>query len=341
MSRILTGIRSNDQLHLGNYLGAIKPMVHLQQSLKEGDKLYFFVPDLHSITTATDHSTLFKRTLETVRIYIAAGIDPNRDDTIIYRQSHIPAHSELMWILSCFTYFGEAKRMTEFKDKSRRLGDNTITVGLFNYPILMAADILLYDAEYVPLGDDQKQHMELTRTLAQRLNNKFDSIFTVPKPWDEQLKFAGRDNSLRIRSLSKPQNKMSKSINDPKGTILLTDAPEAAARKIMSAQTDTLGKINFDYNSQPGISNLLQIGALLSGVSLDNFISKWEGKTSYGELKQAVAGYVGEFLAGFQERLGQVDETQALSALEKGEVKAREQASRKLEAVQKAIGFRD
>lgn len=337
---ILTGLRANGELHLGNYLGGILPMVRLQQSLKPDQSLYMFVPDLHSFTTPIDHSSLYKNSLQNVRFYLAAGVDPDHAHTMIYRQSFVPAHAELAWILECFTYFGEASRMTEFKDKSEQLGHKAVTVGLFNYPMLMAADILLYGATYIPLGDDQKQHIEITRTIAERVNHKFGDIFTVPADWNTQLAFAKREISIRIRSLTQPENKMSKSIDDPRGTIGLLDKPEGAATKIMSATTDSIGSINFDFEKQPGITNLLQIGALLSEQPFEAVISSWKGKSNYGELKSFVAELVQGFLSNLQERFEQASEAQVEEILAKGESQANEIANETLARVQRAVGVR-
>ncbi|NJL97031.1 tryptophan--tRNA ligase [Candidatus Gracilibacteria bacterium] len=228
--RILTGIRANGDIHLGNYLGAIKPMLDISKNLDSSDQFFMFVPDLHSITTEVDYSKLFQTTIDNIKIYLAAGLETNSKNIFLYRQSMIPAHSEMAWLLSCFSYFGELSRMTQFKDKSE--GKSNVSVGLFAYPIMMAADILLYSADYIPVGDDQRQHIELTRDLAIRINNKFDSkIFTPPQPWDKQLDFVDQQEGIRIRSLSNPSKKMSKSVMDPKGTILLKDNPEEAAKK--------------------------------------------------------------------------------------------------------------
>ncbi|MEX1995156.1 MAG: tryptophan--tRNA ligase, partial [Candidatus Saccharimonadales bacterium] len=178
---VLTGLRSNAEFHIGNYLGAIKPMVELQKEHAGQYQLNMFVPDLHSFTTPIDHSKLYEQTIENLKVFVAAGLDTDNADTFIYRQSYIPAHSELTWILDCFAGFGQASRMTEFKDKANRENEDSLTVGLFNYPVLMAADILLYDAKWVPVGDDQRQHVEFTRDLAMRMNNKFGELFTLPE----------------------------------------------------------------------------------------------------------------------------------------------------------------
>ncbi len=336
---ILTGLRSNDQIHIGNYLGAILPIVKLQKNHSADYQINMFVPDLHSFTTPIDHTMLYQNTLNNLKVFAAAGLDINNSDTFIYRQSFIPAHSELAWILDCFTYFGEASRMIEFKDKSKKFGDSTVSVGQFNYPILMAADILLYDAKWVPLGEDQQQHLELTRDIAIRFNNKFSDIFTVPEEWKKQLEFTNR-SSIRIKSLRNPENKMSKSIQDPNGTILMSDEPDEAVKKVMSATTDSVGKINYDPKNQPGISNLIQISALLKNVSLDDEISTWIDKTSYGDLKQSVAELVKQFLADFQSKLSAIDENELKTKLESDEKQVNEIANKKLLDVQKAVGLR-
>ena len=335
---ILTGVRSNDEPTLGNYLGAFVPMVRLQREKAGAYQLNMFVPDLHSFTTPIDHSTLYDRTLRNLKYFIAAGLDIDNADTYIYRQSFISAHSELTWILDCFTYMGEMSRMTQFKDKSA--GDANVTVGLLNYPVLMAADILLYGARWVPVGDDQKQHLEITRDIATRFNNKFGDVFTVPEDWKHQLEFASLDSGVRIRSLSNPDKKMSKSVSDPRGTILLSDEPNDAAKKVMSATTDSIGEIHFDWEQQPGITNLLQMLALLTDRDQAHVNAEWEGKSSYGDLKKAVAEAVQAFLTHFQARFESVDEGRLLSKLVASESAMRDEANRTLLSVQQAVGLR-
>lgn len=336
---ILTGIRANNNLHLGNYLGAILPMVKTQNQLQGSDKFYFFVPDLHSFTTPIDHSQLYNLTLENVQNYLAAGFNYTKSNSIMYRQSHVPAHSELTWILSCFTYFGEMGRMIQFKEKSAGKNE-TVSIGLFTYPILMAADILLYNGEYVPIGDDQKQHLEIARNIAIRFNHKFNQeIFSLPKPLKEQTQFFNLNESIRIRSLQNPESKMSKSIEDPKGTILLKDEPKVAAKKVMSAVTDTVGVINWDWQNQPGITNLLQILGLLSDISTEQIKATWTGKTSYGELKKEVATAVENFLTQFQAKFNTFTPEIAEKILIEGEKIANKIANKKLREVQKAVGL--
>lgn len=366
---ILTGLRSNGELHLGSYLGAILPMVDLQKKHAGQYQLNMFVPDLHSFTTPIDHGNLYENTIQNLKIYIAAGLDINQPDTFIYRQSFVPAHSELTWILDCFTGFGEMTRMTQFKDKSAslriaRLSDITgykdpmkemkaeefetvgqkleqrTTVGLFNYPVLMAADILLYGAMWVPVGEDQRQHVEFARDLAIRMNNKFGELFALPKDNKKQTEFAGREEPVRIRSLRDPGKKMSKSISDPAGTILLSDSTDDAVQKIMSATTDSEKSIHYDWEKQPGISNLLQIYALLSERSLTKVAKEWEGKSSYGDLKKAVAEKVKDFLADFQQKLAQVSQHELMQKLEADEGQMNEIAKQTLQRVQRAVGLR-
>ena len=334
---ILTGIRSNNELTLGNYLGAILPMINLQKKYAKKYQINFFVPDLHSFISPIDFSSLYKNTLNNIKTLVASGLDIS-EDCYIYRQSRISAHSELAWILDCFVYVGELNRMIQFKEKSK--GKGKVSVGLFNYPVLMAADILLYDAVYVPVGEDQRQHLELSRDIAIRINHQFNKeIFTIPKPWKEQLEFENLNAGLRIRSLKNPEKKMSKSISDPNGTILLNDGPDKAAKKIISATTDSLNSINYDYERQPGITNLLQIYALLSGQPLNKAIDKWRNESSYGELKKVTADLVANFLYSYQQNLRNVNEPAIISKLEKDENYLREIANAKLITVQKAIGL--
>lgn len=272
--------------------------------------------------------------MQNLKVFAAAGLPLDNTDVHIYRQSYIPAHSELTWILDCFTGFGEMSRMTQFKDKAGGESDRT-SVGLFNYPVLMAADILLYGATYVPVGDDQTQHLEFTRDIAERLNKRFDGLFIVPKPVKEQYEFFGKDQGLRVKDLADPAKKMSKSDDSGKGVIFLTDTPDEARKKIMGAETDSLGEIRHDYEKQPGVSNLLDILKLLGG-SPDEFV----GQKQYGPLKRAVADTVTEFLTGFQTMLSQVDEQAILGKLTDSEAKMNEQANATLEKVQKAVGLR-
>jgi tryptophanyl-tRNA synthetase len=382
--RVLTGLRANSSLTIANYLGAIHPMAELAKKHKDTHDFFLFVPDLHSFITPTDHDKLYENILQNVKVYVAAGgIDLKNEHMHVYRQSSVPAHSELTWILDNFTYMGELSRMTQFKDKAgldkqeeldfraafsklRSIGkrmrqgllqedlqemmlatkNESVNVGLFNYPVLMAADILLYGAKYVPVGEDQRQHIELTRNVGLRLNEKFKDVFddgvfqTVPVAWNDQLKFSGRDQGLRIRSLRNPDKKMSKSDTDAAGFVTLSDDPARAAKKIMAATTDSVGEINFDWNKQPGVTNLLQMLALLSSRDVQSVVNDWQGKTKYGDLKQAVAKEVGDFLQQFQTKLKAVDDAKLLARLEADEAKARDIAGAQLLRVQQAIGLR-
>ncbi len=336
---ILTGIRSNEEPTLGNYLGAFVPMVQLQQRYAGRYQLNMFVPDLHSFTTPIDHTTLYENTLTNLKYFIAAGLDITDEHTFLYRQSFIPAHSELTWILDCFTGFGEMSRMTQFKEKSAD-NNSTVTVGLFNYPVLMAADILLYNARWVPVGEDQFQHLEITRDIALRMNHKFGELFTVPEPTAKQTAFIQRDTGLRIRSLTNPEKKMSKSSNDQKSKINLADTPAQARKKIMAATTDSLGVINFDWQRQPGITNLLQLLAILTNRPQAEVNAEWVGQTQYGPLKRAVAEAVATFLTDFQTRLADISDETLLATLERSERAMNEVASITLLRVQKAVGLR-
>jgi tryptophanyl-tRNA synthetase len=337
---ILTGLRANNDLTIGNYLGGLLPIIDMAKQRAGEYQINLFVPDLHSFTTPIDHSQLQGQILQNLRVFVAAGLPIDNPDVYIYRQSHISAHSELAWILDCFTGFGEMSRMTQFKDKSSKLNEDRVSVGLFNYPVLMAADILLYNATYVPVGDDQTQHLEFTRDIATRLNNQFGELFTVPLPVPKQHAFFGKDQGLRIKDLMDPVKKMSKSDELGKGVIFMTDTPDAAAKKVMSATTDSYGEIRFDMRERPGISNLLQLLALLSGQTQQAVNEQWEGTTSYGDLKKAVAEVVRTFLSDFQARLAQVSEQALLAKLADSEAAMRTTAGHTLLRAQKAVGLR-
>lgn len=337
---ILTGLRANNDLHIGNYLGALLPLIDMAKNKAGEYQVNLFVPDLHSFTTPIDHTQLQAQIMQNVRVFVAAGLPLDHDDVHIYRQSFISAHSELTWILDCFTGFGEMSRMTQFKDKSAKVNEDRVSVGLFNYPVLMAADILLYDAAYVPVGDDQTQHLEFTRDIAERLNNQFGELFTVPAPVAKQHEFFGKDQGLRIKDLLDPSKKMSKSDETGRGVIFMSDTPEAAAKKIMSATTDSFNEIRYDPKERPGISNLLQILALFSNTELKEIIARYEGSTTYGDLKKDVAEVISGFLREFQSKLQSVGDSQLLAKLEKDEAIMREQAGHTLLKVQRAVGLR-
>lgn len=332
---ILTGLRANNNLHLGNYLGALLPMVDMANKHAGDYQINLFVPDLHSFTTEIDHTKLQAQIMQNLKIFVAAGLDLKNTDIYLYRQSYIPAHSELTVILNSFTGMGEMSRMTQFKDKSAKISEDRISVGLFDYPVLMAADILLYSADYVPVGDDQSQHIEFTRDIAQRMNVKFGDIFKVPKPVKDQHEFFGKDQGLRIRDLQEPTKKMSKSDESGKGVVFLTDTPDIAKQKIMSAATDSFGDIQYDNKERPGISNLLDILKLLGG-NPDDFI----GQKQYGPLKEAVSKEVSSFLRDFQSKLALVNDEALYAKLEASEAAMSKQADATLLKVQRAVGLR-
>lgn len=311
-------------------------MVRLSNEHSSNFNVNIFVPDLHSIISDVD-GDLQENIIRTIKYYLAAGLDIN-ENVHIYRQSYVPAHSELCWILNCVATMGEASRMTQFKEKSE--GKSSCNVGIFDYPILMAADILLYDATYIPLGEDQFQHIELTRDIAERFNRKFGDIFTVPAPTREQVAFMEVDEPIRIRDLQNPEKKMSKSTAAENSKIMLDDEPFKAAKKIMSATTDSFEDIQFDFETRPGISNLLYIEALTSNTPLSEVIKKWQGISRYGDLKKEVANSVSEMLVSFQRRLEEISDEDVLKLLEEGEKYANHVANAKLLEVQTAFGLR-
>lgn len=336
MKTILTGLRVNSDLHLGHYLGVLTHMARLANQHSGEYHVNFFIPDLHSIISPVD-GDLAANIVRNVKYYLAAGLEVN-ENVHIYRQSYVPAHSELAWILNCTATMGELMRMTQYKEKGE--GKSTVNAGVFDYPVLMAADILLYDATYVPVGEDQYQHLELTRDLAIRVNHKYKEVFTVPARTKEQAEFMGLDHGIRIRDLLSPEKKMSKSTPAENSKIMLTDAPELARKKIMSATTDSLGKIKYDMWGQPGISNLLQIEALTTGVALDEVVAKWSGETRYGELKKTVAESVATMLSDFQARVAEIPDDTVYRLFDQGEQYANKVANAKLLAVQQAFRLR-
>lgn len=340
MKTILTGLRANQGLTLGNYFGGMLPIIDMAKSHSDEHQINMFIPDLHSFTTPVNHSNLYSQILQNARLFVAAGLPVNNPNINMYRQSYIPAHSELTWILDCFTGMGEMSRMTQFKDKSSNISDDRVSVGLFNYPVLMAADILLYNASYVPVGDDQTQHLEFTRDIAIRMNNNFGDILTVPEPVNKQHEFFGKGQGLRIKDLADPSKKMSKSDDSGKGVIFLEDSPEDAAKKIMAATTDDLGHIRFDRQNQPGISNLLEILALVRGVDLQVVTVEFEGQTQYGDFKKVVADAVKSFLMNFQSNLQSISDEELIQKLESSELKMSGVAAETLYKVQKAVGLR-
>lgn len=337
MKTILTGLRANSVFTIGNYLGALLPMVRLAEKYSGEYQVNLFVPDLHSLISEVDGGDLQANIVQSIKFYLAAGL-PLNENVHIYRQSRVPAHSELCWILNCVATMGEMNRMTQYKEKSE--GKASVNVGIFDYPVLMAGDILLYSASYIPVGEDQFQHIELTRNLATRFNKRYGEVFTVPESTAEQVKFMGLSEGIRIRDLLNPEKKMSKSTAAEGSKIMLDDAPERAAKKIMSATTDSLGKIKFDMWAQPGVSNLLLIESLVTGAPLADVIATWAGETQYGELKKKVASSVSGMLEEFQARVAEVSDAQVYELLEAGEKYANEVAGAKLLEVQKAVGLR-
>ncbi|NCU38583.1 tryptophan--tRNA ligase [Candidatus Saccharibacteria bacterium] len=334
---ILTGIRANNDLTIGNYFGAMLPIVDMAKSHSNDYQVNMFIPDLHSFTTPIDHSQLHEQILHNALVFAAIGL-PLNNNIHLYRQSYISAHSELTWILSCFTGFGQMERMTQFKDKSA--GQNEVSVGLYSYPILMAADILLYNATYVPVGDDQTQHLEYTRDIAERMNSRFGQLFTVPEPVAKQHEFFGKDQGLRIMDLQTPTKKMSKSDDSGKGVIFLGENPDISATKVMGAATDSLANIAYDRANQPGITNLIDILALLRGVPVSAIVAEFGGGERYGDFKRVVANELKEFLVDFQTKLAAVDKTAIHAKLESSEAMMREQANATLLRVQQAVGLR-
>src|SRR6202008_3357482 len=281
--RVFPGVQpTSDSLHLGNALGAVTHWVALQDDFDA----FFCVVDLHAITVPQDPDVLRRRTLVTAAQYLALGIDPAK--ATIFVQSHVPAHAELAWVLGCFTGFGQASRMTQFKDKSQREGNDATTVGLFTYPVLMAADVLLYDTDLVPVGEDQRQHLELARDVAQRFNARFPDTFVVPEVLIQKA-------TAKIYDLQDPTSKMSKSAATEAGLISLLDDPKVSAKKIRSAVTDSEREIRFDLDHKPGVSNLLTIQAAVTGTDVDKLVEGYAGR-GYGDLKNDTADAVVEFV---------------------------------------------
>ncbi|HCG2963039.1 TPA: tryptophan--tRNA ligase [Corynebacterium striatum] len=328
ISRVLSGIQPTaDSYHLGNYLGALKQWIDLQNDYDA----FYFIPDLHAITVEQNPEELRNRTVAGAAQLIALGIDPEK--STLFVQSHVPAHTELTWVLQCLTGFGEASRMTQFKDKSAKQGTDRTTVGLFTYPMLMAADILLYSPHYVPVGEDQRQHLELTRNLAERFNNKYGETFRVPEPFIPE-------GSAKIYDLQEPTAKMSKSGDNPKGIINLLDEPKTSAKRIKSAVTDDLGVVAFDRETQPGVSNLLAIQSALTGEKIDDIVAKYEGK-GYGHLKVDTADALEAFTAPLKARYDELmaDRGELERLLAQGAERASEVAEPLVEKVYKAVGF--
>lgn len=337
MKTILTGIRVNSELTMGNFLGALLPMTRLANKYSKDNHVNIFVADLHTIIAEQD-GALQDNLLMLIKMYLAAGLEV-RPNVHIYRQSYVPATSEMTWILNCVATMGELGRMIQYKEKGK--GEDSCNVGIFDYPVLMATDILLFDANYIPVGQDQFQHIELTRDIAIRVNHRFDKeIFTIPEKTAEQAKFMGTDDGIRIRDLVNPEKKMSKSAKSVNSKIMMTDNPKAAAKKIMSATTDSFGEIDYDLKERPGISNLLQIEALVNDRPLDEVVAEWKGKSNYGDLKKQVAGSVEKMLTVFHEKLAKITDEEVYELMQTGEKYANEKANKKLFELQKAFQLR-
>jgi tryptophanyl-tRNA synthetase len=327
-SRVLSGIQPTaDSFHLGNYLGAVRNWVALQ----DDHEAFYMVVDLHAITAGFDPATLARRTRVAAAQMLAAGLDPQR--CAVFAQSHVPEHAQLAWVMSCLTGFGEASRMTQFKDKTAKQGLDRATVGLFTYPILQVADILLYQANYVPVGEDQRQHLELTRDLAQRFNSRYGQTFVVPEPYI--LK-----DTAKIQDLQDPSAKMSKSAQSEAGVISLLDEPKANMKKIKSAVTDTGREVRFDEEAKPGVSNLLRIYSAVGGRTVPELEAEYEGK-GYGDLKKDLAELVGDTFGAFKERTEAflADPEKLDLVLAEGAARARAVASATLAAAYDRIGF--
>ena len=324
--RVLSGIQPTaDSFHLGNYLGALREWVTMQEHYE----CFYSVVDLHAITVEQDPAQLRQRTRLSAAQLLALGIDPDR--SALFVQSHVPEHAQLSWVLECLTGFGEAGRMTQFKDKSARQEADHVSVGLFTYPVLQAADILLYQADAVPVGEDQRQHLELTRNLAQRFNSRFGDTFTVPAAHIPK-------HTAKIFDLQTPDAKMSKSV--PTGVVELMEDPKRSAKKIRSAVTDTGREIIYDPENKPGISNLLVIYSALTGQSIAELQAAYEGK-GYGDLKKELAAVLVDFVTPFQEKVrGYLDDPAELDkVLRRGAERARAVASETLRSVFDRVGF--
>jgi len=324
MDHILSGIKPTGQLTLGNYIGAINKFVKLQDS----GESFLFIADLHALTLPIDPEVLSTNSRDLAAFYLAAGLDPNKSN--IFLQSDVSAHAELAIILQNYLYMGELSRMTQFKDKASKMKEEAIGLGLFAYPVLMAADIVLYDSKVIPVGEDQVQHVELARDLVKRFNNRYGDVLVMPRAEVAKV-------GARIMSLSDPTKKMSKS--DPKGDIYLKDDPAVMRKKIMSAVTDMEAHVHYDQEKQPGISNLMTILSSLTGKSFVEIEKEFEGK-GYGDFKRAVADAVVNELEPLQQRAKQIIESGLVDkVLEKGAKRANEIASEVLARVQKAVGL--
>ena len=328
MARILSAIQPSGTLTIGNYLGALKNFVKLQDE----HECLFFIVDQHAITVPQDRLELRKKVKELTALYLACGLDPEK--ATIFVQSEVPGHTQLAWMLTCNTSMGELERMTQFKDKSQKQAakGQGIGVGLFMYPVLMAADILLYDVDFVPVGDDQKQHLELTRDLAERFNNRFGETFKIPEPLIAKT-------GARIMSLQEPTKKMSKSDDNPRNFILMTDEPNVIRKKIKSAVTDSDGIIAFDRENKPGLSNLLEIYSVITGESIDSIVARYEG-CGYGQFKSDLAEVVVAELEPIQNRMKELLNSPIIDeVLDRGAEQANKLAFKKVKKVEHKMGL--
>ena len=326
--RVLSGIQpTSDSFHLGNYLGAVKQWVELQ----DGHDAFYCIVDLHALTVETDPALMRKRTLVSAAQLLALGISPEK--STLFVQSHVPEHNQLAWVMECITGFGEASRMTQFKDRSAKGGSDSTKVGVFTYPMLMAADILLHQADLVPVGEDQRQHIELTRDLAERFNSRYGVTFNIPSGFI--LK-----QGAKIYDLQNPTAKMSKSADSVAGLIEILDSPEVNAKKIKSAVTDAGREIKFDEKEKPGVSNLLTIHSALSGQKISDLENHFSGK-GYGDLKSEVADVVVEYLKPIREKTLELlsDEAHLLTMLARGAAKAHEVSSTTLAKTYSNLGL--
>lgn len=328
MKRILSGIQPTGSLNIGTYLGSVKNFVKLQDKLPDYE-FFIFIADLHAITVHKDKQELRKLIKELAALYIACGLDPERVNLFI--QSEVPAHAQMGYILQCNTYMGELERMTQFKDKKAKQ-ETGVTSALFTYPALMAADILIYDPDYVPVGTDQKQHLELTRDIAVRMNNKYNDIFTVPEPLIAEI-------GAKINSLTDPTSKMSKSDANDKSRINLLDPENIIKKRIQSAVTDSLGTIKYDKDNRPGISNLMTIYSVITGESFEEIEGKYEGK-GYKEFKEDLGEIVYQELKPIQERYNELINSKELDLiLDKGRDRAFQVTQKKLYKTMDRIGL--
>lgn len=329
MKRVLSGIKPTGEITLGNYIGAIKRFVEMQQSMPD-DEFFLFIADLHAITVPQESQDLRRRTRDIAAMYLAAGLNPEK--TVLFIQSEVKEHAELGYLLQCYTQIGELERMTQYKDKIKK-GETGLTSALFTYPALMAADILIYDADYVPVGDDQKQHVELTRDIALRFNNRYNrDFFRVPEPIIPKV-------GARIMDLQDPSKKMSKSDDNSKGYIALLDDVSVIKKKIKSAVTDSIGIVKYDVDNQPGIANLLSIYSVLSEQNIEQIVEKYADK-GYAEFKNDLAELVGQKVGEIQNKYNEIIHSGTLdSILDRGREIASKVALRKVEKCKQVIGL--